>query len=164
MTLYPLEPLAEALGIERSALARRLGISGSTWKQYRDQGVTEKVADRLAVRAGLHPSEVWPEIVDEWISASSGVCPECGESFVKTRSSHRFCSDSCRRRPAQRRYYNRKYQTDPEFRQKEKDRASALYYESHAYALRRNLAYKQANRERINAAERARKAAKREAA
>jgi lambda repressor-like predicted transcriptional regulator len=61
---YPLEPLAAAAGVSVAALGRLLGVSGSTWKLARDRGVLERVADRYAVKLGLHPLEVWPEMFD----------------------------------------------------------------------------------------------------
>lgn len=64
---YQLQPLADVLGISLASLGRHLGVSGSTWKEYRDQGVTEKVGDRLAVRAGVAAYEVWPEMLDHAI-------------------------------------------------------------------------------------------------
>lgn len=66
MTRYPLAPLAEAVGVDTSRLARILGLSGSTWKAYREHGMTERAADRLAVKAGFHPCEIWPD----WWAAS----------------------------------------------------------------------------------------------
>lgn len=59
---YPFAPLATAMGMTEHAAARTLGLSGSSYKSHRTRGVTELVADRLAVKAGLHPFEVWPEM------------------------------------------------------------------------------------------------------
>ena len=119
------------MGLDTSALARVLGLSGTTWKEYRDQGVTERVADRLAVKAGFHASEIWPEIVDDWIAASSLECadPNCAKPFLPTNRRQRFCCPSCRSN-----YHKRnKYATDPEFRQMLKDRARQAYRESAGY-------------------------------
>lgn len=58
---YPIAPLAEALGGSVHVVAQRLGLSGSTWQQYRDNGVSPGVADRLACRIGRHPAELWPD-------------------------------------------------------------------------------------------------------
>lgn len=58
---YPFDPIAQALGVDNSAAARHLHISGTTWQQYRDHGLTAVVADRLAVRIGHHPAELWPD-------------------------------------------------------------------------------------------------------
>lgn len=69
MTLrrYPLQPLADTLAVPVEHLARRTGVSGSTWKEYRTIGVSEKVADRLACKVGLHPYMVWPDMADDAI-------------------------------------------------------------------------------------------------
>lgn len=61
---YPLEPLAEATGESCQALGRLLGLSGSSWTVVRDQGAGEKAAERYAVRLGVHPYTVWPEMAD----------------------------------------------------------------------------------------------------
>lgn len=57
---YPWAPLAAAMGMASSSAAHLLGVGGSTWTDYRERGLTPRVADRLAVKAGFHPSEVWP--------------------------------------------------------------------------------------------------------
>lgn len=63
MTLrYPFAVLAEAMGVSENQAVMRLGINGKAGQQYRAEGMTEKVADRMAVKAGLHPFEVWPEM------------------------------------------------------------------------------------------------------
>jgi hypothetical protein len=61
---YPFAPLAALMGLSEHQAAMRLGISGSTEQRYRREGMSEKVADRLAVRAHLHPFEVWPEMIE----------------------------------------------------------------------------------------------------
>ena len=63
---YPLEPLARLVGASSyTSLARELGVSGSMLSVYRTKGLTDAAADRLAVRAGWHPAEVWPEWFDD---------------------------------------------------------------------------------------------------
>lgn len=44
------------------ALARRLGIERSTLYVYQERGVPVHSADRLAVKLGKHPCEIW----DDW--------------------------------------------------------------------------------------------------
>lgn len=70
MKRYPLQPLAALLGMDLGPLGKRLGVSGRTWQEYRDQGVSEKVADRMAVKCGLDPYCVWPEMLDDAIAAT----------------------------------------------------------------------------------------------
>lgn len=75
---FPLEPLERALGARHGSpvspsvvlLAARLGIGRRHLPRLRRTGLSEAQADVLAVRAGFHPGEVWPEwwtpsIVDE---------------------------------------------------------------------------------------------------
>lgn len=119
---YPLEPLAEAMCLSMNQACLKLGVSGTTQKEYRARGVTELVADRLAVRAGLHPCEVWPDF-------GLQPCEECGELFAATRPGHRFCGASCRdRRSARQRYASR-----PETREAVLARRRRYYAENAAY-------------------------------
>jgi hypothetical protein len=53
----PYEPLKAAL----AGTGLMSSLSASTRRTYEEHGVPESVADRLAVRAGHHPSEIWPE-------------------------------------------------------------------------------------------------------
>lgn len=67
MIRYPLEALRDAMGAPSlNAMGQQLGVAGTTLHDYRDRGLTSKVADRLAIRAGLHPALVW----DTWIDDS----------------------------------------------------------------------------------------------
>jgi hypothetical protein len=99
---YPLQPLADALGLtlDTPGLARRLNLSGTTWKEYRDLGVSERVADRLACKAGLHPFMVWPEMADEAVEAVHVDCEGdwCSTRFLPAKPWQRFCSTYCRER------------------------------------------------------------------
>lgn len=58
---YSLQALVDASGLSESTLGRRVRLSGSTLKQAREHGLTERAADRCAVRLDLHPFEVWPD-------------------------------------------------------------------------------------------------------
>lgn len=63
---FPLAPLLEAVGPQA---AKRLGMNGSKLRELRERGALTFVeADMLAVRAGLHPSEVWGDL---WLSEAS---------------------------------------------------------------------------------------------
>ncbi len=65
MRRYPFSELASAMGCSEHAACVRLGVSGSTEQSYRRSGVTLEVAERLALRAGLHPFEVWPSMPED---------------------------------------------------------------------------------------------------
>lgn len=77
---YPLEPLAQHLGITLGTtgghqpdddlltladLADRLRISHRHARRLHHEGLTEDQADRAAIDAGSHPSEIWPEWFDD---------------------------------------------------------------------------------------------------
>jgi hypothetical protein len=54
---WPLEPLAEIVGLHRAYVS-----ASTTPKAIRAAGgLTDRQADRAAVRCGYHPSEIWPE-------------------------------------------------------------------------------------------------------
>jgi len=91
---YPLQALVDASGLGEDALRRRVGLSGTMLQRAREMGLTDKAADRYAVRVGLHPFEVWPEMVDHGIEDAAVECAErsCSERFIPTRKGHRFCS------------------------------------------------------------------------
>jgi hypothetical protein len=121
---YPLQPLADALGLalDTPGLARRLNLSGTTWKEYRDLGVSERVADRLACKAGLHPYTVWPEMADAHLAELETPCadPTCDQTFQKVEWRQKYCSPECRQRTNSRDHNRRRYQNDPEYREAKK--------------------------------------------
>lgn len=59
---YPFGPLLEALRTTHGAFAKRHGVSGRDVKVMVEQGLTEYQADKYAIRAGLHPGDVWPDL------------------------------------------------------------------------------------------------------
>lgn len=124
---FPLHALADAMGVELPSLGRRLGIYGSTWKKYRDEGVLEATADRLAGIANLPTLYVWPELADEVKRGCAG--RGCDARFVPYRSNQRFCSKRCGNRERTRAALAVKRQ-DPDFREKERLRRRANYAES----------------------------------
>ena len=121
MIRYPLAPLAHLEGSTVPELLRCSGVSGSTAKEYRDLGVSERVADRLAVLHGYHPAVVWPEWLTDSINQASARC-SCGDLFVPARASQRFCSPRCRTREKMRRY-----RRDPDVQARNRARVSAHY-------------------------------------
>lgn len=64
-SLAPLEELLRAQGgssVKRLALL--MGTNERQVHRWRHHGVTWAQADLLAVRAGLHPAELWPQWFD----------------------------------------------------------------------------------------------------
>ena len=144
MNRYSLEPLAASLGVPLHSLGRRLGVSGSTWQEYRDQGVSERVADRLAVRLGVPTLSVWPEMTE----LAAAACAECSGSFIPNRKGHIYCSKRCRARVAQRAYHRRR-RADPVFGEIERERCRRYKAESVRAVKIGRKAYYEANRERF---------------
>lgn len=59
---FDLDVLEVAMGgICGLDVARRLGINARQVHRWRKTGLTVHQADVLAVRAGFHPAEVWPD-------------------------------------------------------------------------------------------------------
>lgn len=174
---YALQSLIDAVGLSEAETARRIGLSGSTLKRAREVGFTETAADRYACRAGFVPWMVWPEWIDDVVADVSVECADekCAVMFVPTNARQRFCSQRCASRNRKR----RQYQTDAEFREKERARqatykaatrrAANLYAAAYRRANADMLAEKRrreraANRDAINARRRALYASKRAAA
>lgn len=68
-----LRSLMNHLGItEVTKLAETIGMSRKSCYRYFASGLTVFVADKLAVAAGVHPLEVWPDFHDEvdWTEAA----------------------------------------------------------------------------------------------
>jgi len=154
---YPLEALERLIP---TAPQRALGLSGQQMATYRAEGLTEAQADRLAVRAGFLPFEVWPEMVEHAAHESLRECAdvECSVTFVPNAgnrrqggSPQRFCSPRCRQRARRRR---------PDVQEARK--LERLLYETpEAAELRRRRValYHDTYRDRINAARRAKRSA-----
>lgn len=110
MRRYPLADLLAASGLTEAALSRRARLSGTTLKQARERGFTADAADRYAIRLGLHPFEVWPELADHWLEDAEVECATegCTNRFVVNAArggqNRRFCSSSCRSKDSMRRH------------------------------------------------------------
>lgn len=91
---YPLVALVEASGLSETALARRVGWSGTTLRGVRDGGLTERMADRSAVRLGLVPWLIWPTwLIDAEVDCAND---RCDRRFVPVVGHQRFCRAACR--------------------------------------------------------------------
>lgn len=133
MRRYPLDALAAAAGMSEAALGRAVGLSGSTLKKAREWGLVADAADRYAIRAGLHPAEVWPTWLDDHLQDEDAAAAERLE----------------RRRAAGRRYAAKRRQ-DPEFRARQAAYLRAYRSSERARKAARNYreGYYAANRER----------------
>lgn len=102
MGRYPLGALVAVSGLTEAALARKVGLSGTTLKAARHRGLTEEAADRYATRAGFHPVAVWPN--HGHVKCELDACPAM---FLPTRDGHRFHTQLCARKAWQRRPENK---------------------------------------------------------
>lgn len=97
---YALQPLLDAVGKTLSAAQHELGIGGPEYRRYRDRGMTRETAERKALRVGLHPYEVWPEMPEHDLADASKTCeaPGCENTWVPNPlggGRRRFCSNRC---------------------------------------------------------------------
>lgn len=146
MTRWPFADLARAMGLTEHQACEQLGLRGSTAQDYRRRGVTEKVADRLANLAGLHPFEVWPAMADQAVAEATRTCDGCGAPFVPYRPTHRWCSTGCRTRAAKRRYHAA-HQPDPTYRARRQEQRRTYYLECGDYERARQRIYDRRRRE-----------------
>lgn len=143
---YPIEPLLEATGMTMSQLAQALGIGGPEYRRYRDEGMTRDVAERKALKAGLHPYEVWLDMADNDLHDAERECaaPDCSNRFVPHPMAprRRWCSSTCKSRTWAREAYTR----DPEPK-----RQKVRQYDAESRELKRryNRSYYRRNRSRL---------------
>lgn len=138
---YPLSALVEASGLSEAALARRVGLSGSTLKNAREVGLLERSADRYAVRAGLHPWTVWPEM-----EAHAAADAEAAEVRVREaqRAADRRHKAKLRRDPAFRARqaeYLREYRSSDRAREVARRYRRSYYERNRERELERQRAY-----------------------
>lgn len=144
---YPIQALADAMGMTPDAACRALKVSGSTMVKYRAEGVTELVADRLATRAGHATYVVWPEMLD--------IAIEDAEQERRVRdaeSKRRLYQEDAERREAKR-AANRAYKAAT--REAQRKAARRYYEQNRDAALAQKRAHYQANREEQRARKRA---------
>lgn len=138
---YPIEALAEAMGLRVDDAMRALGMTTNERRRALAHGLVERAADRLACRAGFAPPLVW----SDWHDAVMATCAaeDCTERFVPTRKGHAFCSKRCRERIRMR----TAYQTNPEVRERRKAGAATYYEEAGDYVRSRMRRRHHQNRE-----------------
>jgi lambda repressor-like predicted transcriptional regulator len=150
---YPLEPFFKLTGWTMRQVSIASGTSHPNATEYRarvERGVTALVADRLAIKAGLHPAEIWPTWWDDTPPSPGKPCEECGTEFQPTRAGHRYCRKTCSQVAAQR----RRRQT-PEGRELTRANRRRFYAQTAEYERRRRRAYYAVNAEREKARQRA---------
>lgn len=114
-----------------------------------DSGYDLDRLDRMATAAGAHVYELWPELAAAAVEEVTRECETCGELFVLTRKTKRFCDSRClarspgriqRQREASARYERKRYQTDPEYREAKRARRREDYWENpHPERLKQRL-------------------------
>lgn len=132
---YPLGPLIAAMGLSFNQACEQLRLAGRTRKQYRDEGMSEIVADRMAAKAGLVAYEIWPEMLDHAIADVQRPCARCRSPFVPSRNDprYRYCSEECSKLGDQDRLTRKaereraRYATDPAKRARRQETRRAYH-------------------------------------
>lgn len=141
---YPIEPLVAAMGTTTNRALLMLGVSGSRQGPYRREGISERVAENLAAKAGFHVFEIWPEMAEHRL-AELPRCAECDDEFVRARKHQRFCQTVCRKRYNGRR---NQWRTTPAGREWSRASSARYYAEAGEYIraqARRRYAERQAS-------------------
>lgn len=98
---YPLADLAEAMCESYNQACERLGIGGAERKRITaNGGLSLDAAERFAIKAGFHPWNVWPDMVDHLMQDEGAVrtCTECGVDFAPLTHNQLTCPrPECRR-------------------------------------------------------------------
>lgn len=124
---YPLEPLMAVTGWSMAKVREQAPCNGSEYRLRISQGVTERTADRLAVAAGLHPFDVWPEI--ELLGTRPCAAAGCQVHFAPKDRQSRYCSPRCRQREKMRRYRARPHGAEVNRRLRREHYAACIHYE-----------------------------------
>lgn len=164
---YSLDPFFALTGWTMTRVREVAPCGGDEWRRRRVDGVTELIADRLAVAAGLHPAEVWPEWMDfddNCVGYKDDDRPghedayrecaraSCSEMFLPCRTIQRYCSPVCRKREENRRWQQRRYHRDEAFKGKLLARNKRWYEECHEYALGAQRRRDRAKKKMVNRA------------
>jgi hypothetical protein len=145
---YPLQPLAALMGMTEYSAAKALGMDDSAYCLYKRHGMSELVADRMAVKAGLVPWTVWPEMLEramndakearlerrrrnqrEWITPERAAAYWAkyyaeNADYVRAQVRRRYQADPERARAKKR----ERYHLDDDARQRKLDRQRERYW------------------------------------
>lgn len=128
---YPLAPLQALTGWSMQHITGIAPCGGPEYRLRLDHGVTERIADRLAVTAGLHPHVVWPEMLDHALEDASRVAQERRE---RQRAADRAYKARLRQDPA---YRAARAAYLAEYRSSEQAREAARRYRRRYYQVNR---------------------------
>lgn len=119
---YPVADLMALMPGTWDESRETLRISAKSFAAMKRWGFTFEQAERYAERAGFPAMVVWPEIVDELVERETKECAaaQCTERFDPSDPRRRYCSPRCRENAARAAWARRRYQSDPEFRERRK--------------------------------------------
>lgn len=127
--------------------ARRLSkLNAEAWRRAEAEGLSVEQADRLAVAAGCHATELWADFLALSAAEVSKPCDHCGEAFFPWRNPQRFCSKRCSQRWWSWQTRKKRLQADPEYRERMYARRRAYYQACGEYERARQRAYDRARR------------------
>lgn len=65
---WPLQPLLDATGQTPYGIAHATGVSQGMIRDAVTSGLSDNLADKIAIRLGWHPAMIWPEWADAGLS------------------------------------------------------------------------------------------------
>lgn len=147
---YPLEPFFKLTGFSLNRIREIAPCAGPEYQLRQSEGVTERIADRLASAAGFHPWEIWPEMANHVIEGMEKPCADerCANTFLPAKRNQMYCHPDCRQRARWRRVAARKRATRPE---QERERKRRWDLESVEYRRKYKARWNAANRDKVNA-------------
>lgn len=145
---WPLAPFFEVTGWTMADIREVAPCGGDEWKRRHTEGVTERIADRIATAAGHHPWTIWPDMDQAAAETVSVVCQGCYVAFVPEHPLRTYCTPECRQRARWRRRAATVRARDPE---RERARKRRWAQESGDYLARYKARWVDANRDHVNA-------------
>lgn len=150
---YDPAELAASMKIPVGTALRQLGVSAKDVRDFRSRGMTARVAERLADKAGFNPYEVWPTWNAD-IAIAPLVCKFCGKEFfpAQRQPSQVYCSAQCRSKNRDRskdaERERARYQENEAKRARKKETNAAYYAENGDYVRARQRKADRARRAR----------------
>lgn len=142
---YRLEPLFALTGWTYQSIRTLAPCNGTEWRTRQTEGVTERMADRLACEAGFHPWVVWPEMGEQAIEDAERVCANepCGTRFTPTWPTQTYCHRQCVKNASER----RRRANDPGYAARRNEARRAYYQQAGDYERARQRRYDRSKRQ-----------------
>lgn len=129
---YSLEPILRLTGWSFAHVQTLAPCNGEEYRLRRAEGVTERIADRLATVAGLHVYVVWPEMAGAVMGDLMIPCAGCPVRFVPVNGNQKYHDGACKKAT----WARVKYQSDPEFAAMRRERSASQHKDTREYRIK----------------------------